>query len=309
MSDGVVGDCEETRTLRRNTRTRKGTAPPVVESSCNSDTDNIDTETETVDGWSGVEPDSVGEWSDQAQCNFYTSHKESTKKETMSRRDNESKDSGRGHTPGLSMNEFMQMFFEEQRRRDEVEKKRRDEEKREREEEQKRRNEERRQEREKREDERVRRKEAREQERREREEERARREEASRARDELLFSSLRDNRLAPPGHAPTPIAELPKMKDNDEMETFIPIFEASLRMYHVPGNAWKAKLTSQLPLKFLVPVEDVLHCDDTTYDDLVDALMGCSTLSFCSAAENMCTGEKGRLWDVEIRPSMTKMKQ
>jgi len=36
--------------------------------------------------------------------------------------------------------------------------------------------------------------------------------------------------------------------------------------------------------------------------------MGCTSMSFCSAAEDMCTGERGRLWKLEVRQTVTKIK-
>jgi len=120
------------RTLRRSARTRKGTELPVViESSGGSETDNIETETETVAGWdclrheeSETESETVAgwsgvcreerEWSTQAQSDFVVAERG----DTMSRRDHESKDLGRGATPAPSVNEMMQLFIYEGKRRD-----------------------------------------------------------------------------------------------------------------------------------------------------------------------------------------------
>jgi len=269
MSNGVAeGQGEHTEGRLRRSRWRKIVTPVLVESS--SSRESIESEAETLVDWNSrgdtESPDGVvnlGEYSNETQVESSTNE--------MSKRDAESKDSGVGQGPDL--NEFMRMFFEDQKRRDDKEKERRDEE------------------------------------RKEREVERREREEANRARDELLFASMRDVRPTLPAPVPTPIAELPRMKEADDIESFIPIFEASLRMNGVPCESWKAKLTSHLPLKTLVPVENVLHSGDSSYGDLVDALMGCSTLSFCSAAEDMCSGERGRLWEMEVRASMTKLKQ
>jgi len=122
MSSGAVGDCEEGRTLRRSSRTRKGAVTPVVDSgnSSGSETDSVETEIETKFGWSGLEREER-EWSTHAQIGFETNSE--TK---MSRRDpqkKDSKDSGRGHTLSPGVNVLMQMFLDESRRRDEVQKK------------------------------------------------------------------------------------------------------------------------------------------------------------------------------------------
>jgi len=235
-----------------------------------------------------------------SDCSGGTTIEDREVESRMSMRDTESKDSGRGSTFGPSMTEFMQVFFEEQKRRDEIDRKRRDEEHKE----QKRSYE---MERLRSNEEHTRREAERKAEREQRAEELAAREEANRAMEEWLFRSLRDNRPAPM-HAPNFTIDLPKMK-GDEIEAFLTIFEAALRMSDVPVNAWKAKLTSHIPLKSLVKVESVIQQEDATYDGLVEALMGCTTLSFCSAAEDLCTGERGRLWEFEGRQTATKIRQ
>jgi len=214
MSSGAVGDCGKERTLTRSVRTRKGTVlPVVVENSSGSKTDSIGTETETVAGWvcsvkeeSEIETDIVvgwsglerkeREWSTQAQSGFDTSSENK-----MSRRDHESKDSGRGHTPAPSVNEMMQMFLEVGRRRDE--------------------------------------------EKREREDECR----SNREQQALLVQSLMERWVAP---EPAPVCttfDLPRMKEEEEIEKFIPIFETSLQINEVPQNLWKQKLLTHLPLE------------------------------------------------------------
>jgi len=99
------------------------------------------------------------------------------------------------------------------------------------------------------------------------------------------------------------------MKDGDELEEFISIFDVSLRVNNVPRPLWKQKLITHLPLKSLVKVEETLQLDGTTYDDTVGVLRGCTALSFCSAADDMCTGERGKLWEMDVRPSVAKLRQ
>jgi len=84
-----------------------------------------------------------------------------------------------------------------------------------------------------------------------------RREEASMAKEERLFETLRENRPIPQVHAPVATNfDLPKMKESDELEEFISVFEASLRVNNVPDELWKPKLMTHLPLKSLVKVEE-----------------------------------------------------
>jgi len=97
------------------------------------------------------------------------------------------------------------------------------------------------------------------------------------------------------------------MKDAEEIEKFIPIFETSLRINKIPQPLWKQQLLTHLPLDTLVKIEDVLQADDSTYEEAVGALRGTTALSFCSAAEDMCSGDRGLIWDMDIRHGSAKM--
>jgi len=120
-----------------------------------------------------------------------------------------SKDSGRSTIGVQSMTEFMQMFMQDSRRREE---------------------ENRREERNRREEERIRR----EDEQARREDERIRREEAERVREDRLITTLRETRLATPTPTHNQHSELPRMREGDDIETYIPIFEAALRSNAIP---------------------------------------------------------------------------
>jgi len=275
MSRTAETEFEEGQTLRRSTRTRKGAVPPIVSESSGSETESTNTE---------IDPrDFSDEWSTAEAVTGV----ENSKMNTSEQERGESKDSGRGSIGTPNMTEFMQMFFEDSRRREEESKRREELERCRRDEENRRR----------------------EDERRRMEDERERREEANRVREERLFQSVRESRPLAPVTAPTPMhVELPRMKEGEELEDFIPIFEASLRMYNIPEDTWKPRLTSHLPLKSLVKIEDTLQREGATYDDVVEALRGCTSMSFCSAAEDMCTGERGKIWDMEVRTSLNKLR-
>jgi len=68
MSDEVAEGCEEHKQLRRSQRRRKNTVPLVRDDS--SGTESVDTETETVEGWTGVETESVRASSEQSQWEY-----------------------------------------------------------------------------------------------------------------------------------------------------------------------------------------------------------------------------------------------
>jgi len=133
-------------------------------------------------------------------------------------------------------------------------------------------------------------------------------EEANRAREDRMFEALREGRPPVPIQAHNTHVELPKMKETDELEEFIPIFETALRVNNVPPPLWKQKLITHLPLQTLAKVDATLQEEGASYADTVGALRGSTALSFCSAAEDLCTGERGRLWELGIGPCMTKIK-
>jgi len=109
------------------------------------------------------------------------------------------------------------------------------------------------------------------------------------------MQSLMERQAIPDPTPVRPSYDLPRMKVEEEMEKFIPIFETSLRMNHVPQELWKQKLLTHLPLDALVKIEEVLQEDGSTYEEAVGALRGTTALSFCSAAEDMCSGDRGRI--------------
>jgi len=182
-------------------------------------------------------------------------------------------DSGRGSTLDSGMGEFMRGYFEEQRRRDE----RREE-----------------------------------QMQRERAETRAREEREraeARAREDRMWAAM--SRAAPtpePEPRHKPILPLPVMKEKDEVTEFLPKFEAALSWGKVPRDQWRELLVSHIHIDLLMRVKCQLDDEASTYDDIVGALSNSSTLTFGAAAEDLCTGERGRIWEQEGRKAAAKIK-
>jgi len=289
MSDTVAEGYTEERKLRRSKRQRKVVTPALVEQNSSSDTETVGSEPEIIvktewdlgDSSSEGEVKSFDKFSETAQVDFSPSKRTADwAQEIMSREDKAgSKDSGRGTTPEPGIRDFMQNFFEEQRRRDELDRLRRDDEKRERRDELERRL-----------------------------EDQARREEENRAREDRLFATMRDIRPPAPVQNPNPNIDLPKMRESDEIASFIPIFETALRINTVPEELWKAKLLSHIPLTSLMKVQTSLMEGDMSYEGLVDALMSSSTLTFSAAAEDLYTGERGKIWELEGRKAAAKLR-
>jgi len=64
-----------------------------------------------------------------------------------------------------------------------------------------------------------------------------------------------------------------------------------------------------LPISILEKVDDTLNEEGSTYQEVVGAIRGSRTMSFCSAAEDMCSGEKEKLWKMSIRSVFLKHRQ
>ena len=103
--------------------------------------------------------------------------------------------------------------------------------------------------------------------------------------------------------------KLPEMKDGDDLEIFVTTFESALLSNLVPENQWKNKLHSHLTLKAKYKVLQFIKNQHSMYDELKEALLGCSAMTFSSAAEEFFTGERGRLTKLDPRQAAEKMLQ
>jgi len=90
---------------------------------------------------------------------------------------------------------------------------------------------------------------------------------------------------------PAPAVTLPCLKEGGEVEEFLTAFETALKVGEVPREHWKRRLVSNLPVPTLVRINGSLTMEDASYAEVVDALRGGSSVTFCSAAEDMSTGE------------------
>ena len=126
-------------------------------------------------------------------------------------------------------------------------------------------------------------------------------------REERLLTTLKEAQPAVPQQVTIQTHKLPDMKENDEAELFVTMFEAALLSNLVPENQWKNKLHAHLSMKAKSKIHKVMQDQDSTYEEIKEALLGCTSMSFSSAAEEFCTGEKGRLVTLEPRQAIEKM--
>jgi len=183
-------------------------------------------------------------------------------------------------TPDAGLGDFMRLYIEEQQRRDE----RREGERRE---------------------ENNRREEERREERKQREIERA----EAREREERLWRTVNRAPATPePVAAPRSAINLPKMHETEEVTEFLPKFELALRLNKVPVDQRKVALISHVPIESLIKCKTQVDIEECSYEELIGALSNSSTLTFSAAAEELCTGERGRVWEMEGRKAGARVK-
>ena len=223
-------------------------------------------------------------WSEEAECGDILG---STDGVEMSKNRNKDRGETREDTEGVSQHaptgavssvgvdvaSLMQMWMEENRRRDD--------ENRRREEEQRRRDDERREESRKKED--------------AWKEEMARQREDAEKREERLLGKVQAQIDA--ASRPTPMRSrleplnLPKLTADSSLDTFISTFEAQLTLAVVSKTEWKLKLIGQLDEKYRVQVSDLIENYDSTYDEMIEGLRKASGETSTSATQRFFAPE------------------
>ena len=97
------------------------------------------------------------------------------------------------------------------------------------------------------------------------------------------------------------------MTDQEEIEIFVAMFEVALRTNNVPEGQWKAKLHSHLTAKAKLRIQSVIQDHDSSYNQVKEALLGCSNMTFSAAAESLMSAERGRLYTLDYRQCEDKL--
>ena len=99
------------------------------------------------------------------------------------------------------------------------------------------------------------------------------------------------------------------MKEGEEVETFLGMFEAALRAGKVPEYQWCAKLHAHLTPTTKLRIQKTLQDPHSTYDIIKEALIGCGSMTFASAAEKLLTGDRGKRYLLSHRQCKEKLKK
>ena len=210
-------------------------------------------------------------------------------------------------TDGKSLEQLMVLLMEsrvEDRKRDREREDRREEEERKRQRDREEEDRKRQRDREEEERRRIEREERREEERREQEE---RRRNDDREREERIIRTLKQSQPTIPQTVTIVNSKLPDMKDNEDIDTFIAMFEAALTAGNVPDDQWKAKLHAHLNPKTKLRIQSTIQDPDASYEDIKAALLGCGCMTFSAAAETLLTGDRGKVYNMEHRQCKEKL--
>ena len=146
---------------------------------------------------------------------------------------------------------------------------------------------------------------------REREIERQRRDDQLRReaeqREERLLLALKEAQPVVPQTVTIVNQKLPEMKEGEEIEVFVSMFEVALHASNVPEQQWCAKLHAHLNPNTKLRIQDIIQNPDATYQMIKDALIGCGTLTFSAASEALMSADRGKILALPYRQAVDKM--
>ena len=125
-------------------------------------------------------------------------------------------------------------------------------------------------------------------------------------REAKLLLALKEAQPVVPQTVHITGTKLPKMTEGEDLTTFIELLEAAMEDNHIPPDQWKAKVHAALDSVTKLKVRDTITNPDSTYAELKEALIGCTSLSFSHASESVMTGDRGNTLGLSIRQAVQK---
>ena len=125
-------------------------------------------------------------------------------------------------------------------------------------------------------------------------------------REEKFLLALKEAQPVVPQTVHVENTRLPKMTEGEDIATFIELFEAATEDNRIPPGQWKGKVHAALDSKTKLKVRDTITNTGSTYGELKEALIGCTSLSFSHASESVMTGERGETMTLPIRQAVQK---
>ena len=136
--------------------------------------------------------------------------------------------------------------------------------------------------------------------------ERQAREEAE-EREAKLLATLKEAQPAIPQTVHLDNTKLPSMVKGEDLETFIDLFESALTVGAVPENKWVAKLHSALDTETKLSINDTITNPDSSYEEIKQALIGQSHLTFTAASEAIMTLDQGDVTKLPMRQALQRL--
>ena len=138
-------------------------------------------------------------------------------------------------------------------------------------------------------------------------EEEARRREEDLERQEKLIRAIQEGQAAVPQTVHLDTTKLPSMVPGEDIEIFIDLFETALRVGRVTEDKLVAKLHSALDTETKLSIKDTISDPLATYDQIKQALIGQSFLTFTAASEAIMTLDQGGITKLPMRQAVRKL--
>ena len=146
---------------------------------------------------------------------------------------------------------------------------------------------------------------------RDRDEERRRqddiREERAAEREVQLLATLKAAQPAVPQTVHLDTTKLPTMAKGEDIELFLELFELALTAGGVPPEKWVPKLHASLDTETKLSIKETITTPGVSYDDIKNALVGQTHLTFAAASESLFGFEQGAILRLPVRQVVQKV--
>ena len=126
-------------------------------------------------------------------------------------------------------------------------------------------------------------------------------------REVQLIATLKAAQPAVPQTVHLDTTKLPAMTKGEDLELFLELFESALTAGGVPLDKWVSKLHASLDTDTKLAIKETITAPGATYEDIKNALVGQTHLTFAAASESLLTLEQGAITKLPIRQAVQKV--
>ena len=131
--------------------------------------------------------------------------------------------------------------------------------------------------------------------------------EAAAEREVQLLATLKAAQPAVPQTIHLDNTKLPTMESGEDVQVFLELFESALTAGKVPEDKWLPKLHSALNTETKLAVKEAITNPAADYEEVKQALIGQTHLTFTAASESLMTLDNGKITTVPIRQAVQKV--